>query len=441
MTTQPFIEKNFYIDLVKITRTDGKVENLDQGSVIQLEYREGLFNKFISVTLVISDTTSGITDELTGMEKVELKFTDRSNKISYDFTQNSTNGPLYAYRIHNRKVVDTAKIVAIELCRLDAINSMQIRVCKKYEKVKATGLIGDIIVNVLGSKKTITAEDSTNKISFIPPNSRPLDVLIWARNKFIGNAQSPRGKYKSAGYLFYENYNRYVYQSVDKIAEANNVEYKQVYVTGTGIGGTDDIYRFENVEFVSNIDMIENFDRGFYSGIIDFFDIVNCSVTTKKYSLNELYSGWTKINLKNKKLPSTQNEATEENLKEGSLEQIAAVESQYATRSMTVSYNRDLFLGSTDDADQDRSEFENTVLQSVSRLGIFTNQVLTATANVGNMALNIGDPIRIEFYSPSGKIDKKYSGRYLISGLTHLYTRKEEKYQTFFTLIRDSFGL
>ena len=60
------------------------------------------------------------------------------------------------------------------------------------------------------------------------------------------------------------------------------------YTTGTGTGATQDAFRIENPEFVNTIDMVQNFDKGYYSGQIEFFDITECTMTTQKYTLKDL---------------------------------------------------------------------------------------------------------------------------------------------------------
>jgi len=417
---------------------DGSTVGIDKGSILQLEYREGIFDKFISVTLVLMDTTSKFSEALVGMEVFEVIFTDTQNQITFDFSQGSENGLLYAYNIHNKKVIDTGKAITIELCRKDAILSMQKRVCKKYSNVTADQLIGDVIQTELESSKTISTKKSINKISFVPPNSRPLDILIWARNKFIGEKPtSSGGEYTSAGYLFWETYQQYNYHAVDTICAQQG--HKCVFTTGTGTGVTQDAFRIENPQFLSNIDMVENFDRGFYSGQIEFFDITECTMLTRKYTLKEYYPTWEKIG-SNEHLPTLNSPGMKEDL-EPSAPESPTVHNKYATRNMMVSYNKELFVGSTDDEEGDAEIFRETVVQSISRLGLLTNQVLTFTCNVGNMDLHAADPVLIEFFDSRGEVDPQHSGRYIIANLTHLYTKGEDKLSTLLTLTRDSFGL
>jgi hypothetical protein len=441
MSDAPYLIKNFRIDSVGVLFHDGSTAFIDAGSIIQLEYREGIFDKFLTVTLSIMDTTTNISSVMVGMEEFQLVFTDVQNNIKYEFTSNSANGPLFAYNIHSRTIIDTGRAFVVELCRKDAILSMQKRVCKKYTNVTSDTLVKDIIGGELEStKKPVTTSKSINKVSFIPPNSRPLDVLIWARNKFIGDTQKTTkggGKYTSAGFLFYETYRAYNYVPIDTITGQKG--HVAIYTTGTGTGVAQDAFRLDNPQFKTNLDMVENFDRGYYSGQIEFFDITECTMTTQKYTLKEYYPTWNKIGSGNW-LPSMNSSAMAEDLEPVAPES-PAVHSKYATRNMMVSFNKELFAGSTDDSSQDAEIFRETVAQSVSRLGLFSSQVLTVTCNIGNMGLHAADPILIEFFDSQGNVDTQYSGRYIISSLTHLYTRGEDKFKTHLTLTRDSFGL
>jgi len=150
-SNQPYINTNFSIGNVSVTLNDGRPISISPRQIGQLEYREGLLAKFLTVTISLGDTTSGLTDLIQGMEKFQLEFTDNLRKITYKFTDNSDNGPLYVYRIHNKQVIDNIKTVVIELCRSDAIVSMQKRVCKKYTNVDAETVVGDIITRELNT--------------------------------------------------------------------------------------------------------------------------------------------------------------------------------------------------------------------------------------------------------------------------------------------------
>ena len=86
MSDAPYLIKNFRIDSVGVLFHDGSTAFIDAGSIIQLEYREGIFDKFLTVTLGIMDTTTNISSVMVGMEEFQLVFTDVQNDIKYEFT-------------------------------------------------------------------------------------------------------------------------------------------------------------------------------------------------------------------------------------------------------------------------------------------------------------------------------------------------------------------
>ena len=433
MTASPLARNNFKVVSVLIKFSDPENPNnkistlIDKSSVLQFEYREGLLNQFISVTLQIVDTTSQLTDVLVGMEEIELVVQDETTNVKYEFTSGSSNGPLYVYQIHDKQVIDTGKILVLELCRKDALESAQQRVCKKYNSIPAADLVQDILGNTLKTTKQYVGNvsSSLNKLSFVPPMSRPYDVLVWSRNKYVAKDQKTTasgGSYASAGYLFWETYKGYYFKSIDSIAGQEPTEF--TYTTGSGLGGSDEIYRLNSPQFPKAVNMMADFDRGFFSGTIDFFDTVNCEVLSESYTLKENFSKWTKVG-ENNTLPQLYSEVLDDR----------------PTRTMAVSYNDDLFLepGSEKNTES-KMLFKETISQSIQRMGVFSNTILNANI-YGNMAINAGDIINIEFSGADGKVDKTYSGRYVIFDLIHLFSQGDDKLTTRLTLVRDSFGV
>ena len=429
----PLLLKNFRILGVQITFADPenpsskKTTLIDKSSVLQFEYREGLLNQFVSVTLQIADTTSQLTDVLVGMEEVELVVQDYATNVKYEFREGTPNGSLYVYQIHDKQVIDTGKVLVLELCRKDALESAQQRICKKYNAIPASDLVQDILGNVLKTTKQYldNVSSSLNKLTFIPPMSRPYDILVWCRNKYISKDQKTTasgGSYASAGYLFWETYKGYYFKSIDSIAGQQATQF--TYTTGTGLSGSDEVYRLNSPQFPKAVNMMMDFDRGFFSGAVDYFDTVNCEVVSQPYTLKENYEKWTKVG-ENSSLPQLYSDVLDDR----------------PTRTMALSYNDDLFLepGSEQNTES-KMLFKETVSQSIQRMGVFSNTILTASV-YGNMAINAGDIINVEFSSADGKVDKTYSGRYVIFDLTHLFSKSEDKLSTRLTLVRDSFGV
>ena len=423
---------NFEIKSIVLTTTGRTPVTyaLDRSVVTQFEYTEGLYNQFLKVTLQIADTTNAISDQLFGMEEIEIVVKDLIHGITYDFKKGSKNGPLYVYQIHSKMIVDTGKVLVLELCRKDAIISMQERYGLPIENAKSDQLASIILKNVLQTEKPIDVERSRNPLTFVPPLSRPYDILVWARTKYFSESQQStdsKGKYTSAGYLFWETYDKYSYKSVDSLCDQK--QKINTYTAGTGVGGLDEYYKVQDLKFPQTLDMIDNFNRGFYSGTAYFFDTVNCEVDIVDYKLEDNYRAWKKL---------------------GDMDQLPQLNNKVytgkPTRTVAVTYNKDLFLESNKDSNYSKIrdyagiDFVDTVIQSISRMGVFTGQILTGTV-MGNMRLSAGSIVEIEFQDPFGGIDKNHSGRYIIFELKHIYNRSRDQLKTQFTLVRDSFGV
>ena len=423
----PLQVENFEIKEAWITPHTSKAKRvaIDTSAIKQFEYTEGLMQKFLQVTLQIEDSTSSLFEAIYGMEKIELIVEDKFSDVSLEFTESSENGPLFVYEVHTKEVTDTIKSFVLELCREDAMNNAVTRIGKKYTSISAQELVKDVIEKELGSTKPIALEnisDSYNKITFIPPNSKPYELLVWTRNKFISMDQKSSksgGSNVSAGYFFWEGYDTYNFQSFDSLAVQGGQAAS--YSTGDGSGGMDEAFRLRSINFPKTLNMFENFDKGFFSGEIDFFDVVDCEVDTYRYNIKDNYQKWEKV-------------AEQEDLPD----LYKAALSDVSTRTMTVAYTKDLFLGSNEDNTKDKLMFLETVGQAVSRYGIFTSQVLTASC-MSNLELRAGNIISIEIYGADGEVDKNQSGRYIVFELRHIGA--DSKMKTNLSLVRDSFGV
>jgi len=440
MSSIPVVGSNFNIDQVVVTfNGSNKSLAISPDDVVALEYQEGILDMFVKVSITLIDSTSNLLDNLFGMERWDIVFTDTFNNVTYEFTSRSDNGPLFCYDIHNKSINDTVKTVTLELCRETAIISMQKRVCKKYSNHTSDMLVADIIQKELGDrKKGIKSTQSYNKLNFIPPNARPLDILVWAKNKYY--VKPSGGKFVSAGYFFFETYNNYIFEPIDNIADNKN-QIVSSYSVGTTPGGFEETKRFQRVEFATNIDMMRNFDQGIYSGKIEFFDIVAGKMITKHYSLKDYYPKWNKVT-KEGQLNVLESLPLQRDLTPNVSDDQQAVEFDYGSRTMFIGINNELFRYAEGENNiEDANGFINSVAQSVARTGMFTNQQLTTTATFGNMGINAGDHIEVNFFDSQGGIDKGHSGRYVVFALKHVYIEQERKFKTHFTLVRDSFGI
>jgi len=425
--TSPLLINNFEIKKLDITLNNGRRLSVDNKSVMSLEYSEGMLQKYITVTLKLADTTNGLSSALVGMEKVELVFEDLINKIKYEFTDSSGNGPLLIYEVHDRKYNDTTKTFVVELAKEEVITNAVTRIGRKLSAKPAEQLLNEMLSEIKVKKPSgPNISNSLNRITFIPPQAKPYEILVWARNKYIGKDQKDSksgGSYSSAGYFFFEDYYKYNFASIDSFSSKRKEKFR--FTSGEGLKGTDELKRLVSPKHLTNFNLLRNFDKGFFSGEIFFFDLVNMNYEIGKYNLADNYSKWKKL-------------GEQDDLPQLYKNRLSAMD---PTRTLAISYNDDLFLESGEDKTDKKMFFKETVVQSIQRFGIFTSQVFSDTV-AGNLSLNAGDMVIVDFHNSTGDVDPTLSGRYIILGITHIFNRfmPENPFRSNITFVRDSFG-
>ena len=181
----------------------------------------------------------------------------------------------------------------------------------------------------------------------------------------------------------------------------------------------------KNPQFVSTLDLFNSLNKGFFASKISFFDVVNQEYTEKIYSLNENYSKISKLGSLST-LPKTYTDV---------------LGSNNPSRVMTVASNSELYTIENSDSIQRGLRYQDTVSQSISRLGILTNQLLIGEV-FGNLAFTVGDTIEIETRGGDLRFDKTYSGKYMIYNVAQVFNNSGGggRLVTQLTLARDSFG-
>lgn len=408
---------------LSVTLFNGESYEFYPNMIYAFEYYESVMNKFIYASVTLIDITFNISEFITGLELVELEVIDSSpqkNKLS--FTKNSKNGPLYIFNLHNKQVKDKKKMFTIDLCRIDAINNFLIRVSRRFENKKPEDIVVDLLKNKLESSKDIFYDNSLYPVTFVSPLSKPYELISWLRNKTVSSPSISNVSTTSAGFLFYENYRAYNYKSIDKLCQQTPI-YKLYILDGT-LDESEKIV-LKNPQFISTLDLFSSLNRGFYSSKISFFDVVTQEYTEKIYSLSENYSRISKLGSVST-LPKTYTDI---------------IGSKNPSRVMTVASNSELYTIENSDSIQRGLRYQDTVSQSISRLGILTNQLLVGDV-FGNLSFTVGDVIEIETRGGDLSYDKTYSGRYLIYNVAQIFNNSGGggRLVTQLTLARDSFG-
>lgn len=450
-------QSNFIIKKFTI-KVNNRVLELDNNTIFSLEYYESLDRSFIYLAASIYDSTFNFSENIYGLEEVELEFDnitknfDGTNSIkTFSFTKNSNNGPLYVYSIYNKDQVGTKKTFTLGLCRLDAINDKFTKISKKFPSKntpsKPEEIVQYLLKQYLKTEKIISAENSATALSFVSPMSTVYGVINWMIDKCI-SAESKRDKGGTditAGYVFYENYDSYNFVSIDKLCSQEAVNPKiafsvtQNYEPGAAQDVARDAFIIKNsFNFNKTIDVFQDLDMGFYSNKIAFFEAANQKYTEKVLNLEDYYSKMTFLGSQNE-LPSSIKDAFKTSKNTVTNTSYSPFGSR-PSRLMTVSYNEALYLNPNQKID-----YKKSIGQSLVRYGLLGRQIVTCRV-FGNLNITIGQVIRIEIYKPekdqTTARDKNYSGKFLVYAVAHIFNNSGSGglMMTELVLVKDSFG-
>jgi hypothetical protein len=446
-------QSNFEIKKFTI-KFNGVEQNFLPNTIFSIEYNEGLDQYFTTLAVTFYDATLNFLEQIYGLEEVELEFSNTTKGfdgttqvVTYSYTKNSRNGPLYIYEIYNVSSVGTKKTFTVGLCRLDAINDKFVKISKKFTNSKPEDIITEVLKKYIKSSKLpIVSDSSSNTLTFVAPMSAGGRLITWILDKCISESskKDKSGKDVSAGYFFYETYDNYNFISVDKLCSQPPVNENFPYSVTQNYqpGPAEDVARDAFIikkpfVFQNTIDVFKDLDYGFYCNKIAFFDIANQVYEERVLNLEEYYSKMTLLGKQNNLPSSVLNTFSD------SKNAVTTTYSPYnnrPSRMMSIPFNSEMYS----DKNQ-KIDFKTSIGQSLVRYGILGRQKATCTV-FGNLNLRAGQVINIQLYKPgineNQAKDNVRSGNYLIYSVSHIFNNSGSGglMYTDLKLVRDSFG-
>ena len=288
------------------------------------------------------------------------------------------------------------------------------------------------------TRKKIYIEESTNKQQFIASNWRPFDCIYWLSQRSVRKAR--KGGTLQNGFLFWENGLGYNFKSIDKMIDKVNDQsesdtnfstgesklYTYTYYPKSSGTTESDQFRIETVVFPEERDFLTGLRHGAWAGFSMGFDPVtvtqskmglstDMSVDAYRYSINHIWPKMSHLNESRSVNPLTQ---LDDNIK-----QIV----EYPRRTRYNILSNQIFDPKFVDNPQKNYE-ELVELQSYQwmRIESLKNIKLMITFP-GNLDLYAGNGINVILpatykRNSTTDMDRKYSGRYVIGGLTHKIT-------------------
>lgn len=409
--------KEFVIQAVK----GGKTIDIKNG-VTSFAYYENLLSNHVTATVALTDT--GASGE-TILEGLPIRGGEEIRLTMQDSDKNTLKAELYLNKIMDLDETTTQDRLTISCASKEAFSNEFTRVTKRYEG-KISESITKILTEVLEADfKPENIEETSNSYNFIGNDRKPFYICTW-----LGTKSIPTENYgKTGGFFFYQTQDGMNFKSVDMLLD-QPIKKKYLYNSSINLPVPYDD-KIMNYDMNRSVDVGSSLMLGAYHNRTLYFDPYKFEYTAKTFDIKE------QIPVKHA----------------GSSDEFDFVNPDFTetpTRLMTAVLDLGtLPTGSDAKAQLERwaSNKEETndkvmdrMVQSVMRYNQLYS-VVTSITIPGDFSLRVGDIILCDFpkvTDDTKNIDKKQSGKYLISSLCHFVT--PDRCFTQLGLIRDSYG-
>jgi len=251
----------------------------------------------------------------------------------------------------------------------------------------------------------------------------------------------------TAGYLFFENKDGFVFQSMDKLCSDGSDSFGgtmpvETYFSRPSVGMPPDqvFYNIENYAFDGDIDMSEKLNDGIFSTHMCYFDMSAQKYEEYTYDMSKTFDNMSHL---------------------GSQTKLAKYQKELAkrpSRVMSILLDSELYYngeGIANPEEDGEAQFPDYAkyytAQSIGRRYLMDTHKLQIEI-AGNSDLKVGDKIKVmlpnmvaEKLRVEQPYDEESSGTYLISALSHNYAmivdNGSPEFSTRLELIRDTMGI
>lgn len=454
--------RQFTVESILLTTVSNKTYDITQ-LVIEFSIYESINNPYILGEITVEDTTVNLLANIPiqGRELIQLKLkTETFSETTYTYD-------LAVSGIDARIISGRQQVYKLNLISQAGLVNEGIRISGVL-----TGTADRVVTKILNENlkldKTVDAEPAKFDQKWLPSLKRPFDFIYQlAPITLSGSAKSPVGGTSeeratadgegvtslntenlsklsgSAGYVFFETHDKYVFKSLDKLASDGNDEFggeKVKYTYKYGIANTEGSEKTTYLSildytFANELDILKQLRQGLYSTLCIFFDVNSCTYEENIYKLSDTFDQMAHLGSATK-LPKGQKELA-----------------GYATRVMTQMINNELFHDIPETAGSDDATYKDyykySIAQSNGRYKLSSNQQLNIVVPP-NLTIRAGDKLELLFPNMTSDEDRKtnpydeeHSGNYLIKNIGYNFIMRGSQPRTGttnITLIRDSFG-
>ena len=431
-------------DVLELTlySSSGVVVDLSK-SAMEVNLFEDVFKNSMSGSILTYDTENLIMNmPVIGQEFVTLRLktpTLQDNpRESIDFTDHA----FCAYKIGLRQDLSKgSQIFEIHLTSPEMLRNSRLRVSKSY-----TGTASETVEKILrdslyiNTKKDLFIEKTAGIRKVVAPNIHPYDLI---RNLTTEAISAVNG---SPHFLFYENARGIYFRSIQSIYalgtmgdyhDGNAGDFLNTETVGTK-SVLEDSKRVIKFAVGNNNDMLANITGGMLGSKIITHDIYNKNYETKEYKYFENFKTHDRID----KNPIYNNTLIDDNDNTVGDFPDARIH-LHPTSTTTDSLDAQHYETETSTYPYTSNRIKDSLLQRQARFMELNKAISITLQVIGYTTMSAGQ--MIQFYKQikgnvhgGEKIDKFYSGKYLITKLRHHFSfAPEKKYEIMMTCAKE----
>jgi hypothetical protein len=411
--TGPITSKDSVIKRLDLINSSGQVVNLTN-IYVQLQIYQDIFAQCMAGKILIQDAMETFTSfYLCGNEYLHISVDNPGRNAPFERI-------FRVYKVADRKPIsNSGQRYELYFCSDELISSNSLLISKAYKSSKITDVIADVLLNELkvGPERIGSFEDTFGVYDFIIPSYRPFEAIQWAtaraynQNKFC--------------YMFFENKNGFQLSSLQSMMKQKPYKTIRYEVKLSDSDPANNKDSADNFSIVNDFDMISSISNGSFASRLLTIDLFSQKFENLDYSLLIAEASQ---NLLNKHVPL--NSFT--NSKDQSL--FTAFGSFFRT-----------YTTINDTQSEKSNDIRNWLLPRALHMAMLHHFRLKVTVP-GDIEMKAGDVVFVEFPMFEGKqdggrrINKRLSGKYLVSAVNYKFTREDNTFECVAELVTDSFS-
>jgi hypothetical protein len=414
--------------VIQAAKDEGRGVDIKEG-MSSFAFYENIMSNHLTALVKVTDSGNSIEKDgkrVSIMEGLPIRGGEEIRFDIEDSNKNKLKGELYLNKMMDGAQSTKSDSFTIQCVSKESFTNEMTRVTKRYE-----GKISENVTKILkeimeADFKPENIEETSNSYNFIGNDRKPFYVCTWLATKGIPTENVG----KTGGFFFYQTQDGMNFKSVDNLLDQ---DVKKKYVSNDSDAlpqGYDD--KILNYDMNRSVDLGSNLSLGAYNNRTLYFDPYQFKYTHKDFNITE------------------QEGVKHAGGSEDDFDFINPVFTESTTRLMTAILDLGTLPTGADGKAQlerwasNKEESNDKVMDRMVQSVMRYNQMYSVVTSItipGDFSLRAGDIIQCDFPRVSGDtkdIDKKSSGKYLISSLCHYVT--PSRCYTQLGLIRDSYG-